>query len=89
MLVLEFYNVKRGTIITHLCNYAKTDTESEAETLIDALRAESQLAPDILETVFAAFNEDGAELLGPIFARFHGKIPYDELHLAWALFEAG
>jgi len=87
--LMEFYNVKRGTIITHLCNYTKTNAGSEATMLIDSLRAESQLSPDILETVFAAFNEDGAELLGPIFARFHGKIPYDELHLARALFEAG
>jgi len=89
VLVLEFYNVKRGTIITHLCNYTKTDAGSESTMLIDSLRAESQRSPDILETLFAAFNEDGSELLGPIFARFHGKIPYDELHLARALFETG
>ena len=41
----------------------------------------STLTPEERESVFAAFDEQGAERLSPVYESLHGSVDYEELHL--------
>jgi ATP-dependent DNA helicase RecQ len=72
-----FYGVQRGTIITHLCDYAAAGIALDPA----RLRAESRLSPDDQARVLAALAKHGPAQLRPIYDELGGTVPYDELHL--------
>jgi ATP-dependent DNA helicase RecQ len=73
----QVYNVKRGTIISHLARYVQSGNALSVESLfaVSALTSEQQ------EHVWLAFAEHGIAALRPIFEACGEQIPYDELHL--------
>ena len=74
--LMEHYGVQQNTILDHLVKYAADGNSLRGGNDLLAL---STLSPAEQASVFAAFKELGPERLSPIFARFDGKVSYEEL----------
>ena len=72
------FDVKRNTIINHLCNYI-----SEGYTIRpgDEFLTISALASDQQTEVLETYERLGAEQLKPVFDALNEKVCYDELYL--------
>ncbi|MEZ4662536.1 MAG: RecQ family ATP-dependent DNA helicase, partial [Caldilineaceae bacterium] len=80
--LMTSYNVKRGTILSHLTRFVQG-----GETLpVDRLRAESTLSAADQERVHQQFAELGTTALRPVFEALGEQIMYDELHLLRAVY---
>ena len=80
--LMASYDVKRGTILSHLAKFVQS-----GETLpMDRLRAESTLSAADQERVHQQFAELGVNALRPIFEALGEQIMYDELHLLRAVY---
>jgi ATP-dependent DNA helicase RecQ len=75
--LMDEYNVKRQTIISHLNKFVQGGEMVD----IERLRAESTLSAERQEEVMAEFRTQGADYLRPVFDAFGGEVSYEELHL--------
>ena len=75
--LMRAYEVKRGTIISHLTKYIQAGNSLPLEQLY----AESSLSDEIRESVLETFDELGPDYLNPVFDAFNETISYEELHL--------
>ena len=75
---MERYGVQIGTILNHLTTFA---AQGHALRHDESMLSYSQLPPEKLQAVMAAFKDAGVELLKPAFDRLNGEVSYDELRL--------
>ena len=75
--LVDKYNVKRQTILTHLFKYIQEGNSIRSDELLTA----SELSDEQKEKVLEAFKDLGTEMLRPVFDLFNQEISYDELHL--------
>ena len=74
----EQYDVTIGTIINHLVKYS---SEGNALRGADDLLNSLQVTPLLQAEVFTAFDEEGTELLKPVFTRMNESVSYDDLKI--------
>lgn len=72
-----------GTVLSHFENLAMKDKISRDE----LLRLLSPELADALPDILDAFRESGTDKLTPVFEKFEGKYPYDDLRLARMMME--
>ena len=75
-LTIQF-NVKPGTIISHLEKYSNEGNPLR----IDGIAEASALSPKEQELVLQAFEKEGNEMLRPVYDALDESVSYDELRL--------
>ena len=80
--LMQAYEVKRGTITSHLSKYAQAGNLLP----VARLHAESSLSTETKERVLETFDELGTDALRPVFDAFNEEISYEELHLIQAIY---
>jgi len=76
--LVERYSVQIGTILNHLYTFAVQGHTLRQDA---SMLSYSQLSPEQIQSVMAAFEGAGIELLKPVFDRLNGEVSYDELKL--------
>ncbi len=75
--LMQAYEVKRQTLISHLEGYVQSGNSLPVE----RLRAESRLSSETQDQVLAAFENLGPDFLRPIFDALDKTVSYEELYL--------
>jgi ATP-dependent DNA helicase RecQ len=75
--LMQFYGVKRRTILGHLSSFVEAGNMLP----IEKVRTASSLAVDVQTAVLQKFAELDTDYLRPYFDAFNEEIEYDELHI--------
>jgi hypothetical protein len=75
--LVQFYGVKRRTILGHLSNFV----EGGNTLPVGQVRAASSLPVEVQTAVLQKFAELDSDYLRPYFDAFNEEIEYDELHI--------
>ena len=75
--LMDFYNVKRNTILNHLYTFCQTQPSLRRDGLLE----ETALNADMQAKAQALFESLGSEALGPVYHALNGAVSYGELHV--------